>query len=71
MNNIFAKQYRYRRHCVKCCCTCDHHWINSIHGVIMCGGSFTKDGMSTRVDFDGICKRYYPEKMEAENEKNQ
>jgi hypothetical protein len=38
--------------------------MNSIINKIMCGGSFTKEGTSTKVDFNGICKMYYPEKME-------
>jgi hypothetical protein len=28
----------------------------------MCDGTFTKEGMSTEVEENGICKRYYPEK---------
>jgi hypothetical protein len=63
MNDIFLKQYRYRRHPIKGCCTCIHHWENPIMNTIMCNGSFTKDGMSTQVDFNGICKQYCPEKM--------
>jgi hypothetical protein len=65
VNNIFAKQYRYRRHGIKCCRTCIRHWINPILNTIQCSGSFTRDGMPTRVDFNGICKMYCPEKQEA------
>jgi hypothetical protein len=65
VNDIFAKKYRYRRCQIKCCSTCGHHWNNPTLSIIMCDGSFTKEGTSTKVEPDGICKRYYPEKAET------
>jgi hypothetical protein len=70
VNDAFAKKYHYKRQPImKCCSTCGHHWNHHLFNKIMCGGSFTKEGTSTTVDANGICKRYYPEKMEVSHEK--
>jgi hypothetical protein len=64
VNDIFAKRYRYRR-ITESCVNCGHSWRNRLKNRLMCDGTFTKEGMSTEVELNGICKMYYPEKMEV------
>jgi hypothetical protein len=66
MTEEFEKKYRYRKVQVKCCATCGHHWYKTYFGIIMCDGSFTKEGTSQMVAANGYCNRYYPEKTEEE-----
>jgi hypothetical protein len=61
VNETLLKKHRYRRQTIKCCGICVRHWTDPISNKIMCRGPLFET--SIQVDFDGICKMYYPENM--------